>query len=250
MAAPPRVRLWELSREIVYRLIVRVHGLKDWNRQTLYLASQLNTIAMIVEQLEHEDGKVKVGNVLLLRVAMDCVVNAIAGCNEPVYADNALAEAKIPRAERGFPTKAQRDLFKKYSSSTWIADNNEPNLLFARANALIHGDADAGFYLRADGLGAIDIKGLTMCVLALMQGVRPYLTGLGAYFSNEEFNDIVTQLKEVLLLVASEGNAYYNQQFGAFEARVYKELFKVGVNLKLSEPLRTRDQGHSGKIQL
>jgi hypothetical protein len=235
----PRVSLWKLTRETLHRIMRLVAAVETWNSQTLYLACQLNTMAMIVARLKHEEGVVKIGDILDVRVVMDCVANAITGCNQLLYAENGLLAAATPRKDRKTKSEAQRNMLKEYAPVKWkTEEGNVGELLFKRGHAVIHGDADAGFYFRADGLHGRDVTGLAFCILMLLFNVRTYLTGIGSYFTDAQHDEIVGRFHAILPHIVNEGIATYSAPLDPFERRVYEELFKRGVDLNLSEPIR------------
>jgi hypothetical protein len=232
----PRVALWKISQEMLGLVMDNLLRLPTWSNQTVYLASQLDIIARITATLKQEQGKYSIGNVLLLRTLLEAVANAITGCNVPEYANEELAKLSIDRKDRKKKSQVQRDRLDLYHPRTWLYAT-EATLLWTRGNCVVHADADSSFFFRSDGLGAIDLKGLALAIVSLMQGAHTYLESINAFFTQEEWDADITRFRAALTAVVTEGEASLQGDLHDYEARLFAELYKRGADIKLSEKI-------------
>jgi len=236
----PRIALWKASREMLYLIMPKLLNLPMWSNQTTYLASQIDIIARIAAMIEQQDGKMNVGTVFQLRTLLEAVANAITGCNDPIYADGELEKLSIERRNRGPKSCDQKERQRKYHPRQWTY-KAEAELVWNRGNCVVHADADTSFFLRSDGLAAIDLKALALGVFSLMAGAETYLKSIDCFFTDEEFNPLIDKFKTALSQVVSEGEASILGDLHPFEARVYAELYKRGAHIKLSEKIAPAD---------
>jgi hypothetical protein len=231
MATELRVELWRVSLEIVRFLKAKLMALPTWDKKTLYLASQLNTIHVIAQNLEQKKGKVLIGSTLQVRVLLECVSNAITGCNKPGYAYREIRKIRKPRMKRGMKSKAQKKAYYQHVPRTWQY-KKEAESLWKRGNCTIHGDADTSFYLRADPLNAVDVKTLALALVSLVDGTQAYLNKIGAFYTSQAQSDAhFVRFKDAVNKVHGEPVPEY-KAMTPFEDRVFTELNKHGAKLK------------------
>jgi len=233
----PQLLLWKVSREIPNVIAKKMLKLSKWDAQVVYLASQLDIICRIAAALEHESQKVTIGTFLQIRTLMESVSNAIAGSKIPKYAEEELRMLHIARFDRGEKSAEQKAIRIRHRPCTW-SYHHETTPLWNRCNCIANGNADTGFYMRADGLNALDIRALAFTMLSLMEGTKDYLKSIDCFYTQEEWDRLVLRVQEALEKVPLLGEASYLGGFHPFEARLYGELVKRGVNQELSEDVR------------
>ncbi len=230
----PQLLLWKVSREIPNVIAKKMLILSKWDAQVVYLASQLDIICRIATALESESEQVTTGTFLQIRILMESVSNAIAGSKVPKYAQEELEMLRIPRSDRRVKSDEQKAMLVMNHPSKWKY-HQETTPLWNRCACIANGNADTGFYMRADGLNALDIRALTFTMLSLMEGTRDYLISIDCFYTQEEWDRLVSRVKEALEKVPLLGEASYLGGFHPFEARLYGELVKRGVNQELSD---------------
>ncbi len=216
--------------EIIVFLKEKLMALPNWSSQTLYLACQLNTMHVIATLMEQKEGRVIIGSNLHIRVLLECVVNSIAGCQEPIYAQKELEKLATKRANRKMKPKQLRKIRCAYEPETWHYAT-EARAQWNRGNCIVHGDADTSFYLRADPLHAIDVKAFALAVVSLTEGTQVYLNQIGAFFTDQQQADgHFNRLKAALANVVAEGQASF-KEISPYEDRLYLELNKYNAKL-------------------
>jgi hypothetical protein len=248
-ALPPqsaRARVFDLSRDILHKLMTKLGTIETWDDQMLYLAAQLNIMGLIGGSLKVEEGKVNVTNMLKCRVLMDCVTNVIAGCKEgPAlvkgkqevsFVEAELKKLAVPVEKRKSRKGYHRKQFDKHVPDKWKKPHSEGSLLKSLGNTLLHADADAGYKLRNHELRGGDIKAFSMAVYALIQECDPYFEKIGIALNQEEANEFGKALKEALDQLILE-KASYTGEFSPFEERVYAELARRGASTKIDKQI-------------
>jgi hypothetical protein len=233
----PQLVLWKVSREIPNVIVKKMLKLPKWDTQVVYLASQLDIICRIATTLENDAQKVTLGTFLQIRTLMEAVSNAIAGSHVLKYAQEELEMLQVARMDRRGKSNEQHGILIMHRPPKWVY-HQETTPLWNRCNSIANGNADAGFYMRADGLNALDIKGLAFTMLSLIEGSRDYLKSIDCFYAQEEWDRLSLRVKEALEKVPVGGEVSSLGKFHPFEARLYAELVKRGVNQELSDDVR------------
>lgn len=200
--------------------------LPEWDRQTTFVASQMNNMLVLMSELTRLTKEETIGEFMLARTLVEASANLQAGIANKDYAEKKLERVKAKPKPH---TRRKSDTVRRPSHNPWDWEGLEKEDIVAIhniGNSVLHSDPDAGFLLRRAEKKDWTAVAAFQATIPALRALQAFLDERGAGVSEEEGREIVEAVarawEAALQIKATQSEIVEAQD--PFEFRVYNEI--------------------------